>query len=336
MEMRKLLTATLLLSIFTSAFAQESVYYYLPSTTITVEVEAEQETFFAGPYAAFAKKLLGIDVRRADEVTSRVLSATISTSLEADRKSATPLDADIPELMTLSTQGLVSFGDKTELSATWRFLPPMRGDFSDKGLTGDSKVVKRIVYKTIPTDTAFVRVPVEEKIIETKTLEDKAKEAADQTLSLRAQRLDIATGNTDATFSGAALADALREIRQMEEEYLTLFRGYSQVRTLTASFDVIPQAGLKNQRYLAFRTDPERGLVSNGRGTPYYIELEPEALVKEDSSSQPKKASKTTYIKYRIPMICRLTLTEDGRPLVETRVPVYQLGREASYPVKTN
>ena len=212
----------------------------------------------------------------------------------------------------------------------------MRGDFSDKGLTGDSKVVKRIVYKTIPTDTAFVRVPVEEKFIETKTLEDKAKEAADQILSLRAQRLDIATGNTDATFSGAALADALREIRQMEEEYLTLFRGYSQVRTLTASFDVIPQAGLKNQRYLAFRTDPERGLVSNGRGTPYYIELEPEALVKEDSSSQPKKASKTTYIKYRIPMICRLTLTEDGRPLVETRVPVYQLGREASYPVKTN
>lgn len=336
MEMRKLLTAALLLSIITSAFAQEGVYYYLPSTTITVEVEAEQETFFAGPYAAFAKKLLNIDVRRSDEVTSRVLSATISTRLEADRKTATPLDSDIPELMTLSTQGLVSFGNKTELNATWRFLPPVRSDFSDKGLTGDSKQVKRIVYKSIPTDTAFVRVPVEEKFIETKSLEDKAKEAADHILSLRAQRLDIATGNTDATFSGAALADALREIRQMEEEYLTLFRGYSQVRTLTASFDVIPQANLKNQRYLAFRTDPERGLVSNGRGTPYYIELEPEGLVREETSASARKSGKTTQIRYRIPMICKLTLTEDGSPLVESRIPVYQLGKEASYPVKTN
>ena len=46
MEMRKLLTTALILSVFTSAFAQESVYYYLPSTTITVEVEAEQETFY--------------------------------------------------------------------------------------------------------------------------------------------------------------------------------------------------------------------------------------------------------------------------------------------------
>ena len=335
MEMKRIVPALAACLLGISSWAQENLYY-LPSTTITVEVEAEQETFFAGPYAVFAKRLLGIDVRRADEVTSRVLSATIIPKVEADRKSATILDADIPELMALSTQGLVSFGEKGELGVTWRFLPPMRSDFTDKGLTGDSKVVKRVVYKAIPTDTAFVRVPVEEKFVETKTLEDKAKEAADHILSLRAQRLDIATGNTDATFSGAALADALKEIREMEEEYLTLFRGYSQVRTLTASFDVIPQPNLKNHRYLAFRTDPDRGLVSNGRGTPYYIELEPEGLIREDTPAQSKKGGKNTQIRYRIPMICRLTLTEDGRPLLETRVPVYQLGKEASYPAKSN
>ena len=318
-----------------TALAQENVYF-LPSTTITVEVEAEQETFFAGPYAAFAKKLLNIDVRRADEVTSRVLSATIIPKVEADRKSAQSLEGEIPELMTLSTQGLISFGEKGETQATWRFLPPIKGDFTDKAITAESKEVTRVVYKTIPTDTAFVRVPVEQRFTETKSLEDKAREAANLVLSLRQQRMDIASGNTDATFSGAALADALKELRMMEEEYLTLFRGYSQFRTIKASFDVIPQPSLKNHRYLAFRTDPDRGLVSNGRGTPYYIELEPEALVKEDSQADKKKNSKALQIRYRIPMVCRLTLTEDGRPLVETRVPVYQLGREATYPVKTN
>lgn len=336
MEKRIICTIAALLTALGAAKAQESVYYFLPSTTITVEVEAEQETFFAGPYAAFAKKLLGIDVRRADEVTSRLISATITSSVEADRKSATPLDAEVPELMALSAQGLVSFGDKSELNATWRFLPQLKGDFTDKGLTGDSKKVKRVVYKTVPTDTSFVRIPVEETFTETKSLEDKAKEAADHILSLRAQRLDIATGNTDATFSGAALADALKEIRLMEEEYMAMFRGYSITRTISASFDVVPQANLKNQRYLAFRTDPDRGLVSNGRGTPYYVELEPEGLIREEAPASAKKAGKTTNIKYRIPMVCKLIFTEDGRPLVETRVPVYQLGKEATYPVKTN
>ena len=335
MEMKRFLTAAAI-CLCQVLPAQENVYF-LPSTTITVEVEAEQETFFAGPYAAFAKKLLNIDVRRADEVTSRVLSATISSKIEADRKSAQTIEGvDIPELMALSSQGLISFGEKPELNASWRFLPKIKGDFTDKSISSESKEVTHIVYKTIPTDTSFVRVPVEQRFTESKTLEDKAREAADMVLSLRQQRMDIASGNTDATFSGAALADALKELRALEEEYLTLFRGYSETRTISASFDVIPQASLKNHRYLAFRTDPERGLVSNGRGTPYYIELEPEALVKESKEADKKKNTKAIQIRYRIPMICRLTLSEDGQPLVETRVPVYQLGREASYPVKTN
>ena len=323
------------MSVILSTFLALTVYF-LPSTTITVEVEAEQETFFAGPYAAFAKKLLNIDVRKTDEVRSRLLGATITTRVEADRKSPCVLETEVPELMALSAQGLISFGEKAELNSSWRFLPALRGDFTDKSIASESKQVTRVVYKTVQTDTAFTRVPVEQRFTESKTIEEKAKEAADMVLNLRSQRLNIATGDTDATFSGAALGDALRELREMEEEYLDLFRGYSVIRTLSASFDVIPLANLKNQRYLAFRTDPERGLVSNGRGTPYYIELEPEGLTLDESLSDKKKAAKTTPVKYRIPMICKLMLTEDGRTLVETRVPVYQLGKEASYPAKTN
>lgn len=321
------------MSVILSTFLALTVYF-LPSTTITVEVEAEQETFFAGPYAAFAKKLLNIDVRKTDEVRSRVLSATIIPKVEADQKARYSFEGEVPELMHLTAQGLISFGEKADASqATWRFLPGLKGDFSDKGITGESKKVKRIVYETIATDTAFVRVPVEQLFDETKTLEDKAREAADHILKLRTMRLDIASGNTDATFSGEALADALKELRVMEEEYLTLFRGYSVTRKISACFDVIPNDGQKNQRYLAFRTDPEKGLVSNGRGMPYYIELEPEDLLREEPSADPKKG-KGAVINYRIPRVCRLVLSEDGNPLMETRVRVYQLGIESSYPVK--
>lgn len=44
-------------------------------------------------------------------------------------------------------------------------------------------------------------------------------------LSLRQQRINIITGNTDATFSGDALRAAVEEIGRLEEEYMSLFTG---------------------------------------------------------------------------------------------------------------
>ena len=192
--------------------------------------------------------------------------------------------------------------------------------------------MKRTVYKEVQTDTAFVRVPVDQLVNETKSLEDKAKEAADIILSARRHRMDIASGNTDATFSGEALADALKELRAIEDEYITLFRGYSITRTVSGSFDVVPQPTLKNQKYLVFRTDPERGLALNGKGTPYYLELNVEGLRWEVPKANAKKG-KTPIVTYRIPAICTVTLTEDGKPLASARIPVYQFGKEATYSV---
>ena len=48
------------------------VTYSLPSTVITLEVEAVQEKFHAGPYARFAEKYLGIKARQKDETSVRL------------------------------------------------------------------------------------------------------------------------------------------------------------------------------------------------------------------------------------------------------------------------
>jgi hypothetical protein len=45
------------------------VTYSLPSTVIALEVDAVQEKFYAGPYAKFAEKYLGIKARQKDEAT---------------------------------------------------------------------------------------------------------------------------------------------------------------------------------------------------------------------------------------------------------------------------
>ena len=48
---------------------QGSLTYCLPMTTVSMEVTAVQENFYAGPYAKYAEKYLGINVRSTDAST---------------------------------------------------------------------------------------------------------------------------------------------------------------------------------------------------------------------------------------------------------------------------
>lgn len=48
-----------------------TVSYALPQTTITIEVEAVREYFYAGPYAKYAQKYLGVDARQATRPPAR-------------------------------------------------------------------------------------------------------------------------------------------------------------------------------------------------------------------------------------------------------------------------
>ena len=59
--------------------------YSLPSTTITLDVEAVQDKFYAGPYAKYAEKYLGIKARQKDETTFQITQIRMTPLLEADQ-----------------------------------------------------------------------------------------------------------------------------------------------------------------------------------------------------------------------------------------------------------
>ena len=88
--MRKSIIAIAALAISLTASAQKAadpagyVTYSLPSTTITLEVEAVQEVFHAGPYAKYAEKFLGIVPRMKDETTVQLSKIAVTPYVEAD------------------------------------------------------------------------------------------------------------------------------------------------------------------------------------------------------------------------------------------------------------
>lgn len=326
--MRKIwITLFLALGLAVSARAQE-VTYALPVTTLTIKVEYEQEYFQAGPYASFAKKLLNLDVRDRDGVQSHILSVELIPGVEADPNALFNCDAENATMLSLSAQGLIALQNRVNAGRmNWRFLPPVPKSF-DAAITSPEKVETQIEYKTLMTDDAIVQVPVEQKVKQAKSLEDKAAEAADMVLRVRKDRLNIVSGDTDANYSGEAMNAALKELDRMEEEYLALFQGRSTVRTNVAFFDVIPDPEMRVHRYQAFRLT-DAGPVSDGvKGVPYYLELEPQA-VKFPDEDTPRSKGKNTQIRYRIPVVCTVFLTRDGQRLLEARVPVYQLGVES-------
>ena len=328
----KAFAAGLLLAVPALAQAQ-TVTYSLPQTTVTVEVDAVQESFFAGPYAPFAKRFLGIDVREEDGSRSYVKEVRLVTRVEADPQARFSVDTKGAEdrFLVLSSQGLVSFQDKLEAGdLVWRFNPQPEADFGTRGVTSQTKTETRTIWKEVETDTAFVRVPVEEAYQVQKTPEMKAQEAADMVLKARRERFNISTGNTDATFSGEALGAAIAELDRVEKEYLTLFTGYTVSREQSGSFDIVPSASARKQQYAAFRLNGKEGIVHDGPGTVYYLEFEPV----EVSDGQAAVRDSKNVVHYRIPAVCNVRLTTGGRTLFESRIPVYQLGLEALYPLR--
>lgn len=340
---KQIFAAALLLSAVSSfgAKAQSTdpvgtLSYSLPQTTIVLDVEAQKHHFFAGPYAKFSQKYLGIDAKTEDEVTYEVVSVVLTPYLEADQSQrylVTPGKDGAPSFLQLSAQGLVSVADGNfGASSAWRFPKQATGDYSDKGVSSNLTSISTTLYKTVTNEDGSVeKVPVQQSVIVEKSLEDKAKEAAELIFDLREKRVQIVTGDTDATYSGEAMAAALAEISRLEKEYMSMFIGYSETQVQKMKFDVIPSADNKTQVYVAFRISDTDGLVAsdNMSGKPYLLELVPQKVTAPQNNAAPSKAAQVAY--YRIPATCSVKLSDGMNILLQDRITVYQLGVTSSF-----
>ena len=312
--------------------------YSLPSTTIVVEVEAVQEKFFAGPYARYAEKYLGIKARQKNETTYQITMLNLKPLVEADqnRRFSIPVKKSAVDatFLKLSSQGLISMADGTFGDATvWRFPKSGKGDFAERGVSSNLKSESATLYRNQKTESEYNRIAVQQNMVVEKTQEQKAAEAAEMILRLREQRLQIVTGDTDATYSGEAMGAAIEEMTRLEKEYMSLFVGYSDFQEQKMSFDITPSAERESQMYVAFRISDTAGLVpaDNLSGKPVVMEIVPQNVTDPQVTEEVK--SKLPLVHYLVPAICTVRVKEGADILIQSRIPVYQLGREGSMPV---
>lgn len=338
--MRKsiLCAAALLVALTASAQGQPagSVVYSLPQTVIRITVEAQREAFTAGPYAQYAQKYLGVAARTSSETTYRLDKIDMVPFTEADpqyRYAVTIPEKSSINFFQFCSQGLVAVpGAFNGQSTSWSFTP-QAGAERWEGIDpeGNLGVESTTLYKAVATAEGYQKVPVSQDNVVEKSLDRKAADAAAVIFSLREKRQQIATGDTDATFSGEALQSAIDEITRLEEKYLSLFYGASDISIVKKSFDIVPSQG--DSKRTAFRISNSQGLVSGSQsdGKAVVLEFYPEKLSGIESAGD--RGRETTAVHYRVPAVVLCRLTEDGNILAESRIPVYQMGQECTYPL---
>ncbi|MDD2595643.1 MAG: DUF4831 family protein [Bacteroidales bacterium] len=328
-----------------NAIPNGAVIYSLPNTSISLSVEATSEIFTAGPYARYAQKYLGAEARTQDEVSYRLGSIQFVPYIEADPNSKIAINLNgkgvaAANFLQFCAQGLIITSDSyTGKSESWRFPSIANNDqFAGKGVGGNLTSTTTTLYKTVRTENGFRRVAVPQNQVVEKSAEKKAEEIANSIFDLRRQRVQIITGNTDATFSGEALGAAIAEINRLEQEYLSLFFGVTETSIQKMSFDVIPRADNPKQIYVAFRISDTQGLLpaNNMSGRPIVLELtidQAELNSAITGNVQSGKSKEQQLIYYRVPAVATAKIMDGQTLLLQTRVPVYQLGRTLSFPI---
>ncbi len=310
--------------------------YALPQTSLSFEVEAVKESFFAGPYARYAEKYLGIKAAEKNSVTYRISSVKMTPYIEADvnRRYTQTLPSSVEgTLLQFSTQGLISVsGGSFGRESSWRFPGQASDDFAARGISANYTAEETTLYQGVRSGS-YNQVAVSQNVVVAKTLEQKAKEAADMILKLRTTRIQIITGDTDANYSGESMGAAIEEISRLEKEYLSLFIGYSVCETQKKNYEFVPTADTREHVFVAFRLSDTAGLLpaDDVSGKPYFVDI-----VSEGTEAAPGENArvKGTVIYYRTPAICSVKLSDGSAILLETRVPICQFGNINTYTIK--
>jgi hypothetical protein len=168
-------------------------------------------------------------------------------------------------------------------------------------------------YSRVVQDSTFVRVPVHRSVVVERSMEDKAKEAADFIFSLRKRRMELLAGDADFIAEGQAAEAVLKEISRLEEEYLTLFTGKVFKSSVTHWFDFSPSPKGEETSSILFRFSEARGILpsSDLSGSPILISVTEldrwggtPAL---DQLNTEKDGLRTDVVYYRMPVPLQVT-----------------------------
>jgi len=316
---------------------QSALVYGLPQTRLYFEVELVKTLVRKGPYAEYANRMLGLqNVPMKDSELWQIKSIRISGKQEVDNRqlyavSFTDYPQNLDKLLRFTKDGLIMDLTVSNVLVNSQNQGKNGEDFKFVNTAVRSTTVEKVdtVYKTILTDTAFVRIPVLQRNVMSKTTEEQAREAAQQIFNIRQMRLDILIGNTDYHPDGAALKLVFQSLDTQEEQLLSLFNGAKTESRQIVTYTVLPEKPASSADLFYF--SERAGIVSkntSGAKPVWYETGKVATPVSLTPAGQP-----TNIIYYRIPQVVEMSAGVDRNTMVSEQITICQFGNIVSFPL---
>ncbi|MBM3420868.1 MAG: DUF4831 family protein [Bacteroidetes bacterium] len=320
-----------------------SLIYALPQTVFAIDVTLQRTIEKPGPYASFARDLVGLsDVITAESEEWSVISAELVPLEEIDPSEfyvVTYTGMIQAGALIMRQQGLIL--DISPENMISRQMPYTTGDgdftalrFSDLGSTQYFAVQRDTAYRLVKTDTSFFRIPYLVENRKQLTREQLADRAARALLELREGRHMILTGETNIFPQHNAAID---EINRLEKEYLSLFTGKVLNEMVTLKIYYTPETGKSSETGVLFRLSETRGVadVSDKAGVPVTINLSAAGKTKPlvmSADLQSLTSAPRDGLVYRIPEVAEVEIKTGNRTVFRTRTVVHQYGQKVLLP----
>ena len=323
-----------------------TVIYALPQTVLKLDVVAEKTIMKRGPFADYAKKYLGIsDVVNSDGVEWKLKSIELNGVGEVDPEQYHKITSSVdyePGLIALTPEGLIRGFNmkKTSFESVEKEIIALSSDeikmeYGKFSIDPIIKYREDTIYKVVETDTAFVKIPVLEKQALTKSLEEKAEEAAHQIFKLRKRRFKILTSNFEVLPpDGKAYEVLVKELAKLEEDYISMFVGKKVSIQKAYQFSYTPKQGEKGG--VIFRMSPQMGPVgvNDLGGRPVRVDFKNLNVTNELAILPSAGANPQTQISYRIPGMADVSISNGKSVLLKKRMPIAQFGKIARMPAE--
>ena len=322
------------------------LYYSLPRNVITIDITVTKTDKIAGPYAAYASKYLGIKNALKTNTTSYDLTdIKINTYSEPDPDQFYFIDLGKMNatksrsiMMSLSEAGLIQdFNDNSDEAVMQEHKEEMKKDridytqtfkyFADANL---KEMVDTLIEK-ISVDTLILEKQVLKRSLVEKTMEEKAKEAADFILHVQDQRFDILTGAQEVAYSEATISLMNNELKALEEEYMELFVGITNTSTFHYRYYYLPESEVYNASIPLFKFSTSMGIMAEDAsgGDLVFIKVDRarNTMNLEDfiAKNNPEKEEKRGLY-YRIPEYSKFTIMQGDISKAEASFLISQFG----------
>ena len=319
-----LLTASLIMAAPVSGHAQTTqrlaatkandyaLVYSLPTTRLTVTLEAEITVKKPGEFYKYAKKYLDIDNPITKEShTAALKSATVTQQgiPNPDERYAVQFKSGTDPFMILSNNGIpLAINTEKTMPSEQPQLPEPQA------------------AKPTPLETPAARQVVSEEMAQSQSTAKRAELAAASLFAIRQTRSDLITGQAEQTPpDGKSLQLMLDNLEAQEQALMAMFIGTTSTRTDVSSFSLVPDDNITDM--VIARISPLDGIVDaeDLSGEPVYLNVTQRGEMPEN-----EKGVRLTFPKnglaYCIPGTAEVNITYRGDTYFENDEEMAQFG----------